>query len=352
MKTLLNKLPLATAVAIGLMSFGSSDAFAAATIINPAGTLALGVNDEGHLNTLAGSVAVNGGGGGATGLAYKFPDGSFHDATSPGCLCEGWGVSVNGTNSGYANVSTDSGANNLTVDSFTGVSGGTSATSSVHLTDLPGLSVVQAYEPAVNAPAELFRDVVTVTNGTGADVTDLKYVRVMDWDVPPTEFNEYVTIKGTTTTTLLEQSGDNGFYTANPLTAYTNAGYDPACDNAAGTGADCHHSGPNDHGAYFKFNFGSLAAGASRTFEIFYGAAATEALAIAAIGKEGIELYSLGLNNSTGTPGINDPTFIFGFKGVGGRPIEDNPVPEPFTLTLMGIGMAGLAATRRRRVMA
>lgn len=62
-------------------------AHAAATIINTSGTVALGVNDLGHLNTTVGSVATVG----VTGLAYKFPDGSFRDATSPGCLCEGWG---------------------------------------------------------------------------------------------------------------------------------------------------------------------------------------------------------------------------------------------------------------------
>jgi len=58
---------------------------------------------------------------------------------------------------------------------------------------------------------------VTIANSTASDLTDVRYVRVMDWDVPPTEFNEYVTIKGTTTTTLLELSHDDGFDTPNPL---------------------------------------------------------------------------------------------------------------------------------------
>ncbi len=330
------KLPIAAAVAIGLMGFGSSVAYAGATIINPAGTVALGVNDEGHLNTSTGSVAVN---SGATGVAYKFPDGSFRDATSPGCYCEGWGVSVNGTTSGYANVSTD-GVQNLTVDSFTSTA--TTATSSVHLTNLPGLSVTQAYAPGSNAPGELFRDQVTITNNTSSDMTDVKYVRVMDWDIPTNEFYELVTIKGTATTALLEESGDNGFNSANPLAGYGN--FDPACHNA-----DCDKSGPSDHGAYFRFNFGSLAAGLSKTFDIFYGAAATKSLAIAAIGAESIELYSLGQRGGVSNPD-DLPTYFFGFKGVGGVAIE--PVPEPLTLTLMGIGMAGLAATRRRKIMA
>lgn len=338
MKISSHKLPLAAAVAFGLMGFGSSAAFAGATIFNSTGTIALGVNNDGSLNTRTGSVAINT--PGYTGVAYKFPDGLYRDATAPGCQCEGWGVSVNGTHSGYANVSTDGGAHNLTVDSFT--SGTGTATSSVHLTNLPGISVTQAYSASTNSPNELFRDRVTITNTTGADVANLKYVRVMDWDVPTTEFNEYVTIKGTATTAFLETSGDNGFNTANPLAGYYN--YDPACSNA-----DCTHSGPRDHGAYFRFNFGNLAAGATRTFDIFYGAAATEALAIAAIGREAIELYSLGLSNHGG-PSVNDPTFIFGFKGVGGVAIEPT-IPEPFTLALIGIGMAGMAATRRRQLM-
>lgn len=174
MKTSIKQTTVAAAATLSLMIAGSPSAFAAAVIINPAGTLALGVNDEGHLNTSVGNIAVN---SSRTGLAFKFPDGSFRDATSPGCFCEGWGVSVNNTTSGYANVYTD-GVVNLTVDGFTATA--TTATSTVHLTSLPGLTVTHQYAPALNAPDKLFRAVVTITNGTGSDVSDVKYVRVVD----------------------------------------------------------------------------------------------------------------------------------------------------------------------------
>ena len=253
-----------------------------------AGDIAIGVNPEGHLNSSVGGVAVNGGSGSptTTGIAYSGIDGLFRDATSPGCFCEGWGVSATsggGSVTGHANRAVG-GVVNLSVDSF--VATPTSITSEVSLSSTPGISVTHEYAASADTD-RLFEVVVTIANDTGADIDDVRYVRVMDWDVPLTEFREFVTIGGTATTTLLERSHDDGFDNPNPLLVTP--------PRTAGTlDVDFEDVGPSDHGAYFKFNFGTIADGDEFTFRIFYGAAATEAEADAALAAAGIELFSYG----------------------------------------------------------
>ena len=105
---------------VAVLAVSARAASAQAVITNGAG-VALGIDRLGQLNpeglTLPGGALPNN--AGVVGLSffttYAAGPASWGDATSPGCLCEGYGVSANGI-SGYADNST--GIVNITGDSF------------------------------------------------------------------------------------------------------------------------------------------------------------------------------------------------------------------------------------------
>ncbi len=326
-----------TTFALALTTALSSGAFAEALIVSPNGFAQIGINDDGSLdaNTSAGLV----------GIGYKFTGQGgrtgFQDALTPGCACEAWGVSANGIG---GQVGQTTGNQNITVlPSSTAAS---TFTSNTALGTLSGLTITQVFSLGTEtATGALFKNQVTIHNGTGANVTDLRYARAMDWDVPPTEFSEFVTMRGTTTTTSLLHSTDNGFANANPLTAINDPGIIGPID-ADGT------TGPSDHGSLFVFGFGDLLADTDFTFNIFYGAGANGADALALLGAISPELYSLGQSTSAGGAATGLPTYVFAFNGVGGSVVIPPPsgVPAPATLWLIGAGLLGFAAKRRRRI--
>lgn len=262
------------------------------------GVVQLGINDEGHLNLYSPELGRF---VGVRSLA------TGNEATAPGCLCEGWGAAdaVTGV-SGYANISSDGGAHNMTPLPFESTAD--SAVATVRIGE--ALQVVHDFHPSVNP--NLYEVRVTITNISAVEVRPL-YRRVMDWDVEPTPFNEFVTIAGDSPNLLGATNG--GFDSANPLQPRT------------GTPAPFTDLGPDDHGALFDFGFDPLAAGDSVSFNIYYGVAPTENDALVAVDFVGATVYSLG-QPSTPTGATNgDPnTFIFAFGAVGGAPLSRLPV--------------------------
>ncbi|NCP63875.1 MAG: hypothetical protein GW763_12030 [Paraglaciecola sp.] len=328
------------------------------------GDTILGVNNEGHLNYTPLdpselpadfidpplSSAYNG--------AFGLFRNGLGDATSPGCLCEGWGVAatldagVGSRIAGFASI--DNGGVGGITDGIFGSTANT-ATSTVNLTDA-AITVTHAYGPSL--AMGVFQASVTITNNTGSAIDDVVYRRAMDWDIPPDEFNEYVTHGGVEAN--LESNGgnvryasDNGFASVDPR---DDAGY----INNGTENTDFVDDGPTDHGSVFDFAFGSLAAGESRTFNIFYGSTANEADAISAINTLGANVWSFGqysggnsfggdggegcdaevcdvgisatasiTDGSEGGPISGTPaTFLFAFGGVGGvEPGDSAAVP-------------------------
>jgi hypothetical protein len=238
-------------------------------------------------------------------------------STEPGCLCEGWGIGTPDTGeSGYANNAI--GSANLDVLSFIGSDGDTTATSTVLA--FGRLNVTHHYQPSPISPL-LYEVIVNVTNVGDADLNSVIYRRVMDWDVYPTPFSEFVTISGTATTLKLVKSGNNGFATSDPL-GFTF--YDISTGGLA-EDVDFEDLGPDDHGSIFDFEIGPLAMGESTSIKTFYGAAPNETAALAALGAVGAELYSLGQSNSGGLPNNDGTTFMFAFGSVGGEAILNTP---------------------------
>lgn len=280
------------------------------------GTVQLGINPAGQLNVPGPDSAQF---TPYVGLRYLPTN---NEATAPGCLCEGWGVGDLITDiSGWANEDEFPNVNNLVVDSF--VAGASTATSTVYV--VPGASsgggggdifaaavpagaimrVTHNYAPS--AHPNLYRVTVTIENIT-SQAQHIVYRRVMDWDIEPTPFEEYVTLQKGTSPVLVGTTND-GFDTANPLSPQSSMGQ-------TGSFVD---AGPSDHGANFQFDFGTLPPGQSIQFFTYYGAAATEAEAFAALGAVGVEAYSFGQASVADGPTLGVPnTFIFAFSGVGG----------------------------------
>lgn len=314
--------------------FAVANTASAQAIITNGSGIYLGVNPMGNLNVAdgTGGISLTPTNASYIGLYYSGIDG---DATSPGCLCEGFGVAGNGV-SGYAGIDIG-GYVNLSQTSF--ASTASTATSIVTLTSLPDLQLTQQFQSS--ASTALMENMVTITNTGASTITDVRYNRTMDWDIPPTTFDEYTTVQGWPAANLLYTS-DNGFAVPDPL-ALPSGMYAPV-------NANFYHTGPDDHGAFFTFAFGDLDPGESIDFSIFYGAATSESAAFAALGAVGAEVYSYGQSSLAGVP-IGEPvTFIFGFSGVGGTPVPPPTIPEPSSILLMGAGLLGLAfAIRRKR---
>lgn len=155
----------------------------ATTALIDNGLIFLGIHDEGQLNAPGPASAS---GTSFVGLRYLGPRGQ-EEATAPGCLCEGYGISAlrktSGTSfSGSANE--DDGVVCLVPEPI--VSDGTTARAVATCSDL---KVTHHYFPSPDT-ANLYQVEVTYENVGTETLTDLRYRRSMDWDIPPTEFNE------------------------------------------------------------------------------------------------------------------------------------------------------------------
>ena len=271
------------------------------------GFVQLGVNPQGHLNVEGGPPSA-GEGQTIVGLRWMLTN---NDAISPGCQCEGWGAAdVTSQVAGWASGADGIAPNLEVLNFFAAQDAAVSLVQIKNPAGVPVMTVRHLYEPVRDNP-HLYQALVTITNVSDAPI-EARYRRVMDWDVEPTAFDEWVTLKGNPANEpWLAGMTNDGFAHPSPLRPRTNLGL-------VGEGEDFPHPNPTiDQGALFDLDFGSLAPDNRVAFTIYYGVAGNEADALAALDKVGANVYSLGQpepGRVTGEPN----TFMFGF----GRPIS------------------------------
>jgi len=283
---------------------------------------------------------------------YLLPNGPgqtpcLADATVPGCLCEGWGVSAVDEDNASAEggftkdegvlgplqfVSQASG-NPLEAESVTRlVQGGID------------LLITHHFRPAATT-AQLYEVNVTITNQGLKPLTNLKYIRTMDWDVPPTSFDDCVDID---MGNAGDPSGDiecvhsNGFTEPLPSTFLAQGVNRPIqlgrCYEDPVVQTAKFKVGPSDQGSAWLFNFrsvlnGGLPVGASKNFQVYYGAADNDSHQNSVLLAAKIEAYTTGYPNKL-VDGVktcvrDGVRFIFGFGNVGGDVIVPTCVDRP-----------------------
>lgn len=203
------------------------------------------------------------------------------------------------------------------------------------------IKVTQDYHPSPLTP-NLYEVLVTMENIGATPMGDVRYRRVMDWDIPPTTFNEWSEIHVGTSSALVRATSD-GFMFGNPLgSPGPFVGVPPTTLFA---GSPDYFGGPDDQGALFDFKFGSLAPGEKKSFRIFYGAAANRTAALAAIVAVGgttisdIELSPEEATNQIGEPHQLEATVEEDGEPVVGTTVTFSVVSGPNT------GPLGTAAT-------
>jgi hypothetical protein len=271
------------------------------------GVVTLGINPTGNLD-IPGDVPSSG--EGTTDLGLRL-NSTNAEALANGCFCEGWGVAD--TNTGLTGWANDDwgGSHNLRLIDY--IQTGTDVAMQ---TDTAGALLV-AHNYAPSSSPYLYQGVVFITN-TGTADAHVRYRRVVDWDIEPTAYHEFITI-GSTTGVLPPSvvfASNDGFASSDPLAGPS------SIQNHVGVFTDV---GQFDHGALFDLDLGDLSPGDTVQFTLFYGAAPDETTALGALDAVGAEVYSLAEPNTANGPTLGTPnTYIF---AIGGLPYSPPMAP-------------------------
>jgi len=285
------------AFAAAAAAWGLDAPRADAAVITSGGGYRVGITTDGNLYDLGANIG------------FRRP-GDGYDPIQPGTPREGYGVSA-GAISGVADPFGFGTTLTLVSSSF----GANSGTVTTALSGL--LSITQDYSFLADNVL-LIRN--TVTNVSGLSQAVL-YRRAVDFDVAPTQFAEISNVDPTSSNPFI--ASYYGFESADPLTPYSNP-------TTGGT------FGPADLGGAYDVDLGTLAAGASSTFDVFY-AVNTPGQSFTALQGQvaGLGATFEITNYSSDTGHVNSAILAFGSA-------DASPVPVPPTVVMTLIGMSTL----------
>jgi len=306
--------PLAVAAAVAFLApAGTSRADVYTGPAGPSGTYSVGVNSS-YGNVYDPTVGIG---------IVRNADG--YDPIAPGTPRESWGLSA-GTTAGYADPQ-DFGTSNITAGSLAG--GTITNTLNAGSGDL--LSLTQTYSFVAS---NVVRILETITNVSGVAQV-VGFARNVDFDVAPTQFFEFT--KSISAVTPVTGASYYGFESPSPLDPYAF----PATPGTV--------YGPSDLGAGFQLSLGSLAAGASTSFYVYYGLSLFDQTPDGLTSQ--VQALAPGLWGQA-TSYSSDGDFFTASNSV---TLAIGPitavVPEPSTMAIGGLSVLALAGfgLRRRR---
>ena len=279
-------------------------AHAQTTITSPSGDFEVGIAPNGELYDDTSGVGF-----------LRVSDN--YDPIAPGTPRDSWGISA-GSTDGYANHERYGVYNVTPTASSFGPNSGV-------ITDVMGGGLLQINQSYSFAADNVLRINTTITNTSGTPQA-VRFSRNVDFDITPTEFDEITRVDPYSSP--ISAASYYGFENPNPLVAFI-------YPVPVGGGVD----GPDDLGAAYQLDLGTLAAGASSSFDVYY--------ADSEIGQseEGLrtQLYGLGANfvSTTVNSGTYENTAALAYGPV--------TTPEPSTLVLLGIGAISMLAYGWRR---
>jgi hypothetical protein len=250
-----------------------------------------------------------------------------YDAIEPGTPRDSWGVSA-GTLSGYANHASNGVVNIIPngVPAF----GTSSGFLSTFLND-GGSNFLQIDQSYSFAAANVLKIATTITNVTSVTLP-VRFSRNVDFDVAPTQFAEISKVDPLSSPIAAASYG--AFESPDPLVPY---GF-----STPSTGLV---SGIGDYGAAYQLDLGTLNAGASSSFNVYYGISTP----VETSDDLRNQIYSLGATFVITSESTENYAVVL--YGCNSAAVAYGPVPEPGTMVLLFCGPLGLLcyAWRKRR---